>query len=176
MTLASDVGQRIINVRKKLGLNQGQAGSKAGLSQTVMSSIERGEGGATLDNIYSLIVTYNINPVWLLLGQGPIFLHEAIQPHVLASLQSTVELLASDAPALQDLIKDEELSACGELTYEEIQMLSNFLRENRALNQYIKKDGLIAVLQAHRARRLDTVTAMYDLLRERANRAAKIES
>ncbi len=175
MPIVADIGQRIINVRKKLGLNQGQAGIKAGLSQTVMSSIERGEGGATLENLLALITAFNINPVWLLLGQGPMFLHEAIQPYVLHSLQKTAELIAGDAPALQDLIQDEELSAVGEITYEELQFLGNFLRDNRALNNYIRKDGLIAVLEAHRARRLDTIQKMYDLLRSRANRSAKGE-
>lgn len=84
-------------------------------------------------------------------------------------------MLASDAPALQELIRDEELTAVGEITYEELQFLSNYLRDNKALGQYMKKDGLIAVLEAHRARRLDTVNSMYDLLRDRANRFTKGE-
>ena len=175
MPLVADIGQRIISVRKKLGLNQGQAGVKAGLSQTVMSSIERGEGGATLDNLHALITAFNINPIWLLLGQGPVFLHEAIQPHVLHSLQKTVDMLASDSPALKELIHDEELTAIGEVTYEELQFLSNYLRDNKSLGNYMKKDGLVAVLEAHRARRLDTVNNMYDLLRDRANRFTKGE-
>lgn len=173
--LATDIGQRIVNARKKLDLSQSAFGARAGLSQNVTSSIERGAGGATLENLVALVLAHDINPVWLLLGRGPTFLREAFQPHVLQSVHKTAEIAAQDAPALIELVKDEELSAAADLEFAEIQYLAEFLKSNPSLNRFIKVEGVLNILEAYRRERVERMNLVNQLLRDRANRITKGE-
>lgn len=173
LDLASEIGQRIVSVRNKLKLSQSAFGSRAGLSQNVTSSIERGAGGATIENLVAIMTTHDINPIWLLLGTGPMFLGEAIQPRVVESLGKTIELLATDSPALQALAKDEELTNLGEISFEEMQYLSQFMKNHAMLNKFGSVDAVINILEAYRKYKLQQMSAVRELIRERANRQSK---
>ena len=173
LDLAFDLGQRIVKARNKLGMSQSVFGAKADMSQTTLSSIERGAGGATLENLTALVNAHDLNPVWLLLGRGPMFPREAFQPHVLQSVTKTSQMAAEGIPSVIDLIGDEELATAADLSFDDVQYLADFLRGNPALNRYIKKEGLLPLLEARRKERLDRVSAAEQLLRDRANRLDK---
>src|ERR1044071_9546018 len=67
MTLA----QRIKNIRKELGLNQTEFAQKIGITQTSLSQIEGGKNGISYDVFKSIVTEFNINPMWLMDGVGP---------------------------------------------------------------------------------------------------------
>ncbi len=53
-------GNALRRARKRLGLSQGDLGEKAGLRQSTISDIERGNAGAKLDTILQLLAALDL--------------------------------------------------------------------------------------------------------------------
>lgn len=66
--------ERILALRKRLNLTQGQFGKLAGVSKQAVSNWERGETTPDRDAIRSLRLEAGIDPDWLREGRGPVFL------------------------------------------------------------------------------------------------------
>lgn len=65
---------RLKYVRKELGLTQKGFAEKLGITQAALNEIEHGRSGLTKSRISQIAHVFNVNPEWLTLGQGPIFL------------------------------------------------------------------------------------------------------
>jgi transcriptional regulator with XRE-family HTH domain len=69
-----ELGQRLKKIREGLGMTQWTFARKMGMSNTHLSEIEAGKFGPGFYFFYRLVKSYNINPLYLLLGQEPEFL------------------------------------------------------------------------------------------------------
>src|SRR5690606_3768605 len=68
-----DAHLRLKQLRKALGLSQGQLARKIGRKQGSISDIERGRN--SIDGIVQLLkLTFRVNPEWLQKGEGEMFL------------------------------------------------------------------------------------------------------
>jgi transcriptional regulator with XRE-family HTH domain len=70
---------RIRQVRKTLGLKQGEFASRIGLTQTSLSMIELEKVALTDKNIKLICVTFAVNEGWLRTGKGEMF--SSISPY-----------------------------------------------------------------------------------------------
>ena len=66
-------GDRIKTARKQLGISQKDLAAGLGITQASMSEIERNKIGLSLSTFEKLVYTYNINPYFLMRGEGEIF-------------------------------------------------------------------------------------------------------
>ena len=67
------INERISILRKELGLTQDEFGDQIGIKKSAVSKLENGTNNLT-DGMYKLILrTFNVNPSWLELGEGPMF-------------------------------------------------------------------------------------------------------
>jgi len=69
------IGNRIKQVRKFLKMSQSQFGKVLGTTQRAVSHWERNEAEPSLEQLQKLTQLFNINPTWLLTGQGEMFLN-----------------------------------------------------------------------------------------------------
>ena len=65
-----NINQRIKTIRKHLGLNQTEFGTKIGLAQTGVSWIEKDGNTVIEQNIRLICETFGINEAWLRTGEG----------------------------------------------------------------------------------------------------------
>jgi transcriptional regulator with XRE-family HTH domain len=73
MALSSKISARIKEVREKLGLSQTEAAKKIGVHVQTLSKYERGEQSPSSDTIVAFMENLDINPEWLLTGEGRMF-------------------------------------------------------------------------------------------------------
>ncbi len=66
---AVEIGARIQQIRKDLGMNQNQFAERLSLSQNQISRLETGESMATTEFVLKLNEIYNVDPSFLLLGK-----------------------------------------------------------------------------------------------------------
>lgn len=64
------LNQRIKLLRKTLAQSQTEFATSIGITQTSLSQIESGKNGISYDVFHAIISTYNVNPFWLMDGQG----------------------------------------------------------------------------------------------------------
>lgn len=60
LKLRKQFGEKVREMRKKLGLSQEELGFKAGIHRTYIGAVERGEQNVSLDNIGKLAKTLKI--------------------------------------------------------------------------------------------------------------------
>lgn len=70
------IGQRIKTMREVLGFTQKQVSERVGTDQATLSLIESGKKRVSLLLVMSLIKEFNLNPVWLIEGEGEVNLME----------------------------------------------------------------------------------------------------
>jgi phage repressor protein C with HTH and peptisase S24 domain len=68
--LENTENERLKSFRKYLKKKQGEFSESLGLKQGSYSPIESGKGGISYQLLKSLVSTYNLNPTWLVTGQG----------------------------------------------------------------------------------------------------------
>jgi transcriptional regulator with XRE-family HTH domain len=61
-------GQRIQQLRQKMGFSQGDFAEIMGIQQSTLSTIEKGRNGVSLKSLELLIDKFNIDPAWILTG------------------------------------------------------------------------------------------------------------
>jgi transcriptional regulator with XRE-family HTH domain len=66
-----EIIQRLKELRKKLGINQGKFAERIGLKQGSYSDIENEKEVLTQRNIKLICLEFGVNMDWLLTGQGP---------------------------------------------------------------------------------------------------------
>ena len=76
--MGKEVGERIHILRRRLKLSQQELAEKLGFGKraTTISDWERGKVYPRLSVLQKLIELFNVNPTWLLTGQGEMFLSE----------------------------------------------------------------------------------------------------
>lgn len=67
------IGDRILYIRKELGLSQEAFGSKIGIKKSSMSSIEKNKSNPSEQTIKFICKEFNVNYSWLVKGIGDIF-------------------------------------------------------------------------------------------------------
>lgn len=84
--------KRLKILRQKLKMAQGDFAQRLNMKQGSYSDIERGRVDMSAHVIKKLIMTFNVNPIWLLTGKGDMF------------LQSTDPIIPPD-PEHEELLK-----------------------------------------------------------------------
>jgi len=67
------IGQRIRELRKKLGLSQEEFGKRLGVTLRTIARYERGETKIPNRTLCQIEQTFNVNPEWLRHGKGEMF-------------------------------------------------------------------------------------------------------
>lgn len=67
------IGDRILYIRKELGLSQEAFGSKIGIKKSSMSSIEKNKSNPSEQTIKFICKEFNVNYSWLVKGTGDTF-------------------------------------------------------------------------------------------------------
>lgn len=78
-----EIGNRLKSAREKLNLSQNQLANILNIHKQSVSRYETGERNITQKMITKLVELLNINPTWLLTGQGNMFLES---DHLLGSV------------------------------------------------------------------------------------------
>lgn len=66
-------GERVREVRKKLGLTLEKFGEKIGMKKNSISQIENGKNNLTDANIKAICREFNVDYIWLTTGEGEMF-------------------------------------------------------------------------------------------------------
>ena len=67
------MNERLLELRKQLGLNQAKFGEKLNLAQTTISDLEKGVRQITSRTIADICRVFNVSRLWLEEGKGPMF-------------------------------------------------------------------------------------------------------
>lgn len=71
-----DINDRVKAVRNQLELTQVEFGSKTGISQGHLTSIENGKRTVTEKTLKVICATFDVNEEWLRFGQGEMFVRD----------------------------------------------------------------------------------------------------
>lgn len=82
------MNERVKTLRKVLQLNQTEFGKKIGITMRAVQKWENGESKPQNSTLKSLINTFNVNPDWLLTGDGEMFLDNASRQQELSDIIS----------------------------------------------------------------------------------------
>ena len=72
------LGRRIAYLRRKLGLKQKDLAAILGRTTAAVASWEVGKNLVPTDIVAKLVKEYKVNPLWLLFGEGPMFLGDIL--------------------------------------------------------------------------------------------------
>ena len=67
------MNERLLELRKQLGLNQAKFGEKLNQAQTTISDLEKGVRQITSRTIADICRVFNVSRLWLEEGKGPMF-------------------------------------------------------------------------------------------------------
>ncbi len=76
LTIKTMINKRFIMIRKNSNLTQKEMSRKLGISVTTISTIENKRQLPTLSLTISLIDIFHISPLWLLKGEGEMFIKD----------------------------------------------------------------------------------------------------
>lgn len=65
--------ERLVELRKRLGLNQSAFGAKINLKQTTISELEKGKNKISDRIVADICREFNVSEAWLREGKGPMF-------------------------------------------------------------------------------------------------------
>jgi transcriptional regulator with XRE-family HTH domain len=68
--VSNTFGDRVLKIRKTLGLSQEAFGAKIGMGRSAISKIEKGENELTEKNIKLICKQFGISKDWILTGEG----------------------------------------------------------------------------------------------------------
>ncbi|MCE7064456.1 helix-turn-helix domain-containing protein [Dyadobacter sp. CY326] len=86
---------RVKKLRESLNLSETQFAKKIGVSQATYNRIEKGTGSLTADAMSQVIELFDVNPYWLLLGQGgdePVFIKSDQSNQITITKDEFIEL------------------------------------------------------------------------------------
>lgn len=69
-----NMNDRVKQIRKALGMNQADFGSRIGLRNTAISKIENGENGVTDQTLVSICREFRVDERWFRSGEGEMFI------------------------------------------------------------------------------------------------------
>ena len=116
------MNNRIKQIRKSMNLSQTVFGSKIGVGLGVIKNLEQGKTQLTSPLFELFCNTYNVNPDWLLTGEGDMF--NPVDDSPLTALKEQYDLSDEAMKIIRNFIKmsPEEQSSC-------IQSLKKILSE-----------------------------------------------
>lgn len=91
------MNERIIELRKILGLTQAEFSSKIGIARTTLTGIELGKAKLNERTLISIVSVFNVNAEWLKTGIGEIFNSNS-------NYEKFIELYESLNPVLKDFL------------------------------------------------------------------------
>ncbi|MGL4982392.1 MAG: helix-turn-helix domain-containing protein [Treponemataceae bacterium] len=101
-----DIINRLILIRKTLKLNQIQFGEKLGMTNSAISSIEKGKTPLIEKNIKMICSLFNVDENWLKNGTGEMFSEKSINDELLSELYENFKKLTPAAKRIAiDYIK-----------------------------------------------------------------------
>ena len=127
-------GERFRKVRDELGLKQQDIAKSLGVSQSYISGIEKGNKNPSETFVELLCCKFNINKMWLLNGEGPMFLDDSYTPIPQIPLEVLEEMKRREAEG--EAIDDE--SFCKVPIYNvKAAAGDGYLNESEAVIDYI---------------------------------------
>ena len=109
-------GQRVRELRKRLGLTLEKFGKPLGVGKTAISKIENGERGLTDQMILATCREFNVDENWLRTGEGEMF-------KKLNRQQELAQLTATLFKEEEDSFKSRLIMALAQLNEEEWELL-----------------------------------------------------
>jgi transcriptional regulator with XRE-family HTH domain len=98
--------ERIIEIRREVGLKQGEFAKKLGIKQSVLSNIETGQNGITDANVRLICMTFNVNENWLRHGVGDMFISSDRSSYEAELLETYRCLLPATQKVVLNNVKD----------------------------------------------------------------------
>ncbi len=111
--------ERLKDLRKHLGLNQEDFGSKIGLTRSAICNYENGSRTLMEQTIISICREFNVNRAWLVEGVGDIFTN--LPETILDELALQFDLSVEEKELVSDFCK---------LSKEQRAIVMNFLKGN----------------------------------------------
>jgi transcriptional regulator with XRE-family HTH domain len=96
-------GERVLELRKRLGLSQEEFANPLGVKKSAISQIENGTNMMSESAILLACHVYRVNRAWLLTGKGPMFKAERLKETAGAPVDPVTEKIIT---MLEDM--DEE--------------------------------------------------------------------
>jgi DNA-binding XRE family transcriptional regulator len=101
------VNHRISMIRQHFELSQKQFGEKLGIQSATISHIEKNIHRPNFDVVASILATYReINPYWLLLGEGKMFLDKDDPIIVISNKKNSAN--GEEVQKLQEALENEK--------------------------------------------------------------------
>ena len=97
--------ERVKELRKALGLTQGNFGEKIGLKQAVIGQMEKGSRNLTDRTVLLICEKYSVNEEWLRYGTGPMFIES--DSTIVSQLSSVYGLDAFEKVLIEGFLKNE---------------------------------------------------------------------
>ena len=72
-TFLKSIGEKLKDIRKTKGLTQAEFGQNIGFSKQAVSNIENNLSNPSIEFISKLIMFYDVNANWLIVGAGEMF-------------------------------------------------------------------------------------------------------
>ena len=111
------VGERVRSIRKREGLTMEKFGSRIGISNPSVSTIESGKSNPSNQTILAICREFGVSEMWLRTGEGEMFVQDTQSEQVAAFLADLtkddsdtfkkrfVEMLAGLSPADWELLE-----------------------------------------------------------------------
>lgn len=116
---------RVARVRAHLGLSQAAMAQRTGLSLRAYQNYERGEREVPVVLVHALYTEFDVDPVWLLTGAGPMILQTERAQHLdQAVLDQVVEAVERFEASVKKTLSVEHKSRLIGLLYEKSRLLS----------------------------------------------------
>lgn len=129
-----NIGQRLREFRKDLGMSGKVFGEKIGLSKTMLSDREQGKRNILVEDIYKIKQEFNVNPNWLILGEGKKNLCDNEENQELIDMISQ----SSDSELYVDFMKKDIINKIiTKLFFDETIYNTLFLQKIKYENKYI---------------------------------------
>lgn len=114
--MIQSIGDRIVAVRKQIGLTQQQFADRIGCSRSAFSNYEAGRNAPISPIIQSIIREFGVDETWLRTGNGEMFRQETRDEQI----ASFIGDLMRDEP---DSFRKAFVAALAELSYEDWKVL-----------------------------------------------------
>lgn len=95
----TSLGERLLLLRKRAGMTQGQVGELVDVQHSQVSRWERNEVMPSGDQLLTLRAHFGVSGHWLLTGEGPVYPEESDQKELAYdAIEALVGAMKPDAP------------------------------------------------------------------------------